>query len=452
MKIYIENLRFWKHISYAMEVMCRCIHLHDIDFMKAEEYLPNDCAVYYGRNIPQFFKGIFIKEGGFFGDSYLRREGMPQLPLKRYKDIPILFMESSYEKPDIIEKDYYTELNFDLIQSAFFIVTGCEEIINRDGTFDIHSRYLIENRILYKENFLNKPIVNVYAYMLQQCLIYRGMIEAEKRPPAAYAHISHDVDWPYARKSELEKELIKNTGVEVKRKADIGFDIILETELKYDIHSSWFFKSGGSNLGYDRQYDMQDCVVKQLIRRLVQKGDEVGWHYSYNAAFDPIQFRREYHYFTESIESDTAYGRNHYLRYMIPETWRTYSDFGILYDATLGSAQHEGFIYGICTPFQLFDVVRGENLNVWEIPLTVMDGTVCMKTYRGMNPKEVMETVDQLVQEVRKYGGVFSLLWHNTSFQAAEWREWENTYYELMKFLSDSLVCDVGKRIIEAYQ
>lgn len=452
MKIYIENESYWKHIFYTMETIFRCIHLHDLEFIKSKEYAEGNHAIYYGRNMPQHFKGIFIKEGNFFGTSYLKRDGMPKLPLKRYKDIPILFMDSYLETPDIIKKEHYTEINFDLIQSAFFIITGSEEIINRNETFDAHSRYLIENRILYKEKFLHKPLINIYASILQDCLFNYNLIENQKKPPIAYAHISHDVDWPYARKSKLEKKLSRIPGVEIKRRADIGFDIILQTEQEYDIHSSWFIKSGGSNLGYDRQYDMQDPIIKQIIQRWVQKGDEVGWHYSYNAAFDPIQFRKEYDYFIESTGFKTVYGRNHYLRYMIPETWRMYSDLGMLYDTTLASAQHEGFVFGICTPFQLFDAVLGENLNVWEIPLIVMEGTVCSKVYRGMEQEEVMQTVSQLVKEVQKYGGVFSLLWHNTSFQVPEWRVWEDTYDKLMKFLSDSLVCEMGEQIINAYR
>lgn len=457
MKIFIENEMFMNHISYTFETIFRCVQQKEAVFLKSEEYQEGEPAIYYGKRAPSSFRGIFIKEGYFFGDSYLKNEGIPELPLKRYEDIPVLFMDSNSYEPSITENTNYTEFNFDIIQSTFFIITGCEEIIGRRGKFDNHSRYFIENRILYKENFLHRPLINIYAHMLQEHCIRRNIMEKQTGKLSAYAHISHDVDYPYTHNILAGHPYAKNIlervpGVSFMRRLNNGFNILIQTEKELGISSSWYFKSGGNNLGFDEYYELQDDKILQLINNLKQKGDEIGWHYSYNAAYDTIQFRKEYHHFIESVGVTAVYGRNHYLRYMIPETWRIYSEMGIVYDATLGSAQHEGFIYGICTPFQLFDAVNGNKLNVWEIPLIVMDGTVCTKAYRGLSQEEVIQIVCQLIKEVKMYNGVFSLLWHNTSFRTFLWRNWENIYYEIMKLLSDNLICVTGRKIIDIYK
>lgn len=457
MKIFIENKMFMNHISYAFETIFRCVQQKDAFFLKSEEYEEGETVIYYGKRVPASFSGIFIKEGNFFNDNYLRNEGMPKLPLKRYEDIPVLFMDSDSSEPNIIENVNYAEINFDIIQSAFFIVAGCEEIIGRKGKFDNHSRYLVEKRILYRENFLDRPIINIYAYILQELCIRRNITENQTRKLSAYAHISHDVDYPYNRNIIAEYPYVKNMleripGVSITRRLNNGFNILVQTEEKLGIPSSWYFKSGGNNMGFDQYYELQDDKIMQLINHLKQKGDEIGWHYSYDAAYDSIQFRKEYYHYIKSVGATEVFGRNHYLRYMIPETWRIYSEIGIVYDATLGSAQHEGFVYGICTPFQLFDAVNGRNLGVWEIPLIVMDGTVCTKTYRGLGQEEAMQVVRKLIKEVKKYNGVFSLLWHNTSFGTHDWRNWENVYYEIMKSLSDNLICETGRKIIDIYK
>lgn len=165
-----------------------------------------------------------------------------------------------------------------------------------------------------------------------------------------------------------------------------GFSFMETVEKNYGIHSSWYFMSGGNNQGYEDGYDFHDVKIQNVVDRILEKGDEIGWHYSYNAATDDMQMMREYNYFRKCRKEPPCSGRNHYLRYRIPESWRSYSKWNLFYDATLASAEQEGFVYGICTPFQLFDAEQGKNLGVWEIPLLVMDGTICTPQYRGLNP------------------------------------------------------------------
>lgn len=451
MNVYIENIEFWNHIVYTFETMIRCLHLKGICYKKANTYSDDEKVVYYGRQIPQTFKGVFIREGSLWGENYLTEKCIPILPLKRFNNIPVLFMDSSWDIPCIIRKEDYYEINFDIVQSSFFILTGCEEIINRKIEFDSHSRYYVENRILYKESFLDRPLVNIYASFLRECLVQQRFLLEKAEMYESYACISHDVDYPYKR-YKMEKVLSKLFHKSMEKRIDDGCKMIIQTEKKYGIHSSWYFMAGGNNPGYDLYYELQNEAVQRLIQSIRQKGDEVNWHYSYNAAFDRIQFQKEYNHFVESVDVKTLSGRCHFLRYMIPETWRMFSAMKMHYDTTLASAQHEGFIYGICTPFHLFDAIKGENLSVWEIPLIVMDGTVCTKQYRGLTPEEVIDKVTNLITEVKKYNGVFSILWHNTSLRRSGWYEWEAVYMKLMELLKENFVCETGESVIRIYE
>src|SRR3712207_9585471 len=78
----------------------------------------------------------------------------------------------------------------------------------------------------------------------------------------------------------------------------------------------------------------------------------------------------------DTIISSKQYGcRQHYLRFSPNKTWKQHEQLKLKYDASLGYADRQGFRCGYCFPFKPYDIVRDEVLDVWEIPLIVMDVT-----------------------------------------------------------------------------
>lgn len=65
-------------------------------------------------------------------------------------------------------------------------------------------------------------------------------------------------------------------------------------------------------------------------------------------------------------------------------------------------------------PFKLYDFEKDEMMDVWEIPLVVMDATLYQ--YRKMDPLSSLESVEKLVGECEKFNGLITLLWHNGNF------------------------------------
>ena len=80
----------------------------------------------------------------------------------------------------------------------------------------------------------------------------------------------------------------------------------------------------------------------------------------------------------------------------------------MLYDATLGYAAHVGFRCGICLPHKPYDVIDNRIIDLWEIPLIVMEGT--LHQYRSLSPDQGLASIESLIETVRKYHGVFVLL------------------------------------------
>lgn len=153
----------------------------------------------------------------------------------------------------------------------------------------------------------------------------------------------------------------------------------------------------------------------------------------------------------DRVVSNKSYGcRQHYLNWKSPGTWRIQEQLGILYDTTLSFADSIGFRCGICLPFKPFDVVENRRLNIWELPLTVMEGSLQGLNYQNLSPEEGYKEIIRHIEIVKKFSGVFVLLWHNHSLEDSEgWKGWKKVYEEVMEYISrQNAFVSSGRNII----
>lgn len=88
-------------------------------------------------------------------------------------------------------------------------------------------------------------------------------------------------------------------------------------------------------------------------------------------------------------------------------------------DSTLGFARHEGFRRGTSFPFPLFDVPANAPLDLWELPLAVMDTTLF--AHRALGGDEAEQAILDLFAACRRVGGCCVVLWHNTIYDEVDY-------------------------------
>ena len=165
-----------------------------------------------------------------------------------------------------------------------------------------------------------------------------------------------------------------------------------------------------------------------MQKTLAKNRHEIGYHGSYETYLDPEKTKTEVTYLKKiadegGIKQNIWGGRQHYLRWSAPQTWRNYSEAGLDYDSTLSFADAAGFRCGTCHPYHVFDEERGQELPLIEFPLTVMECSVLGKSYMGYTYERAYEYMMLLKNQCRKYGGTFVLLWHNSAFD--DERDWD---------------------------
>jgi hypothetical protein len=211
-----------------------------------------------------------------------------------------------------------------------------------------------------------------------------------------------------------------------------GLELLASTSRRYGVRSAFYFMAAKKS-AHDSGYDPRSPRIRRLIRSLRGQGFELGFHPGYHTFDDPDLLAEEKARMDAALEETEYGGRQHFLRFRVPDTWRHWESAGLTYDSTLSFSEHEGFRCGTCHPYRPFDFQADRELDLLEIPLIVMDGT--LRQYRRLGPEEGRRRILELAESCRRVEGIFTLLWHNSSLDG-EWEPWAETYEETVKGLA----------------
>lgn len=236
--------------------------------------------------------------------------------------------------------------------------------------------------------------------------------------------ITHDIDVVYERsvfkkglkilktiKSGTMREGVKlATEIPFKKKPWWNFHEIVAIEDQYEAKST-FFIMAISRDEQDWNYDIVD--LEQEMCDLVDNGWSVGLHGGHNAYNNPIKLNSEKRSIEKVLGREVLGYRNHYLRFVVPTTWEILCECGFKYDSTYGYADCVGFRNGMCHPFKPYNRSTDREIDIIEIPLIVMDGTL-FDDYMRLSTQTAWDTTKRIIDEVERCNGVMTILWHNS--------------------------------------
>lgn len=150
------------------------------------------------------------------------------------------------------------------------------------------------------------------------------------------------------------------------------------------------------------------------LREMHSGGWEFGLHPALNAQLDPAELRLGKEAVENRLGAQIRGLRHHYLaiNHLEPHlSFRAHVDAGFAYDSSLGWREGVGFRSGTALPFNPFDPVREAAFELIEIPLMVMDAHVM-----SSDLPDTMNSVQTLVERVRRLGGLVTLDWHAETY------------------------------------
>jgi peptidoglycan/xylan/chitin deacetylase (PgdA/CDA1 family) len=198
------------------------------------------------------------------------------------------------------------------------------------------------------------------------------------------------------------------------------FEFMMTTGERHGLKTTFFLKAGVSDPLVDEAYSLEAPPVAPVLREIHARGHEFGLHPSYHTYRDRVRLQAEFATLLKAAERlgirQPAWGgRQHYLRFAAPATWRGYAAAGLSYDASLAHADQPGFRCGTCYDFPVYDLEQRCTLPLRERPLTVMELTLLDREYLGLAAEQAFEWIARVAAICRQFNGTFSLLWHNNA-------------------------------------
>ena len=341
---------------------------------------------------------------------------------------------------------------FDIFAASFYLVSRYEEYLPQ--VKDEFERFPAKESLAYRYKFLDKPIVDIWAYKFRSILLkkfpnHRELIFNNKR----FKFISTvDVDVAFFYK---HKGLVRTVGglfndlfafklndiwlrflviFNLKRDPNNTFNRLIYLQKKHKIRTIFFFLMGEYTT-HDKNVSAGNLNYKLLIKNVADYC-KVGIHPSYFSLRNDQLMKKEKKRLEQIVNFPITKSRQHYLRLDIPETYQNLVDLEIKEDYTMGYASHYGFRAGTCTPFYFYDLDYEIQTPLKIFPFAAMDGT--FKDYLNFTAKRSFDTFMKLAEEVKKVDGTFITLFHNDSVGGTgRWKGWKELYENMMRELSN---------------
>ena len=91
-----------------------------------------------------------------------------------------------------------------------------------------------------------------------------------------------------------------------------------------------------------------------------------------------------------------------------------------------------GFRAGIARSFFFYDVTEERQTDLKIVPFQVMDATLYQ--YKNLDAVASKEIIINLADHIKRVGGQFVSLWHNTSLlETPEWKGWREIFESILQ-------------------
>lgn len=339
------------------------------------------------------------------------------------------------------------EIHVGIVAAAFYLLSGWQEYYSDER--DQHGRFPFSASVQQRYGFVTVPVVNYYFDVLRVAVEHvtgRPLRPRRWGAGAPFASfVTHDIDSLYSAWKEPAKDALR-------RRDWLGFgrqlgrhlaqpdawDNLAQVRQEVAQHgavSTFFFipeyrpaANGTPNADYHLQQ------IWPQVEALKAQGAEVGLHGSIGTANPNGGLWGEREYFDADFQAVLGL-RFHYLSWE-PRLTPAHVDFcQFAYDTTLGFAEHFGFRHSYCLPFHPFDFQHSRACRFLEIPLNLMDATLHHPRYLQLTPDEILPAIEPMLGEIERFGGVFTLLWHNENFDPANEQNGPREFHRIMAYL-----------------
>jgi hypothetical protein len=344
-------------------------------------------------------------------------------------------------------EDNAYSIPFDIFSAIFYLLSRYEEYL--PYTPDKHGRYPATESILFRNGWLERPLVDEWVTAFHRLLEANWDITIT--PPAFSFTPSYDIDMAYSHaykgfkriigayikallKGDVE-QITHRTQV-LKKKVTDPYDSFAWIRHQHEasqLSPLYFILCALRTTPFDRNIHPRHPAMIRVIKQLAKEG-HVGIHPSYYAT----------HYDQVAKEKSTLQGvtgksvhisRQHYIRLILPTTYQVLMDNDITDDYSMGYGTHIGFRAGTGASFPWYDLQQETVAPIRIHPFCFMDTTAHFDMQLGV--EEAFSRLNKMAIALRNNNSALIPVFHNFSLGTdAQWSGWNEAYGKFLAAMS----------------
>ncbi|WP_127140105.1 polysaccharide deacetylase family protein [Flagellimonas marinaquae] len=331
---------------------------------------------------------------------------------------------------------------FDIFSASFFLLSRYEEYLPH--VKDSVGRFPVKESIAYQHNFLELPVVDLWAYRLLEALQERFPdLETKEKFYNFTSIINVTTSHAYAMRgiSRTLGGFLLDLGnfrfweiwnrlsvlLRIKRDPYDNFFDLVEIHKKFPIKTMFFFQFA-KHSAHDKNVSTNNNRFRYLIKSIADYSI-VSLSTSFVSTSDKNVLREEKKQLGNLINRPISYARLRYNKVNVPITYRNLVETEFTDDFSMGYTHEIGFRAGTCTPFYFYDINTEVRQPIKIHPFAMHD--YALVKYKTKD--QVFEKMDRVYRLVKQVKGDFVLVFSNELLGGKQPLDWMELYQSMLK-------------------
>ncbi|MFD2518152.1 polysaccharide deacetylase family protein [Salinimicrobium flavum] len=408
--LLIYTQKITPRITYSFKQVCTQILGIPVGFTsKIEEFVAHEgMKISYGKQ--SLANEVFIQNV-----DLLLEQGLSDIEIKvqDWDGVPCFYAVSEN-----------SSLPFDIFAASFYLLSRYEEYLPH--VKDKEGRFPASESLAFQEEFLEKPVVDIWAYKFREVLKQRfPNYDFPKREFSTENIVSVTEVFCYKKKGAIRvllgffrdlvqlkpKYLLHRIQVMLKVRRD-PFDVydqILKFRKKH-LHPLKFMFQVSDFSTYDRNINHNRLEIQSLMKSVADYS-EVGLQPGYYANQNFEVLKEEKNRLENILKRPVLSALNNKYNLMLPDTYNNMIELEIKNDYSMGFPEMFGFRAGTCSPFLFYDI----NFEI-TTPLRVHPYAINMEAAKKLKETEIEYKVLEIKRQTKLVNGKLTCVFTNIDF------------------------------------
>lgn len=330
-----------------------------------------------------------------------------------------------------------SNIPFDIFAASFYLISRYEEYLPH--VKDQHGRYPVSESLAFRNNFLELPVVDIWAYKLLVSLKntfpeiqtrsksykYQSIIDVTTSHCYAHRGIVRNVGGLFLDLVKLKlRNVFKRISVWFNPTKDPydNFDYLIQLHKKFNVKSIFFFQFAEYS-HFDKNISPNNNRFRYLIKAVADYS-RVSISASYNSFGNQTLLKEEKRKLGTVIHRPIKNVRFRYNRIEVPFTYRDLVDADFRDDYTLGYTNNIGFRAGTCTSFYFYDIHLEHQQPIRIHPFVVHDYAFL----NDNNVNDVMNEIISIYNSIKAVNGEMITVFSNELLGGKHKMDWLKMY------------------------